>query len=49
MSIGRITGKGAAEQLIGIEEMLRKQVEKQMEQAETGGQGRAETVRCLKR
>ena len=36
MSIGRISGKGAAEQLIGIEEMLRKQAEKQLEQAKNG-------------
>lgn len=36
MSIGRIAGKGAAEQLIGIEEMLRKQNEKQLEAAQSG-------------
>lgn len=36
MSIGRIAGKAAAEQLIGIEEMLRKQAEKQLEQAQNG-------------
>lgn len=38
MSIGRVAGKAAAEQLIGLEEMLRKQNEKQLEQAQNGGQ-----------
>lgn len=36
MSVGRIAGKAAAEQLIGMEEMLRKQAEKHLEPPQDG-------------
>ena len=47
MSVGRISGKGAAEQLIGIEEMLRKQSEQQLEQNQSGGKEQLETRSVL--